>query len=133
MTQLSLLLPAEPAADARPVATGETGDATGGRIMVDELRHWGPTKLHCFRNGSCHLTTDGDPEELHRFARRLGLRREWFQPDALHPHYDLTPDRRRRALEMGAVFVPSREQAQQRLAGPRTAMAIEGGALCESG
>jgi hypothetical protein len=35
-----------------------------------------------------HLVADS-LEELHRFARRIGLKREWFQEGRL-PHYDLT-------------------------------------------
>jgi hypothetical protein len=82
-------------------------------IMVDELRMW-PTRIHCFRSGSCHLTTDGDLEELHEFAVRIGMRREWFQQHPLAPHYDLTVGRRKAALRLGAVFVPGRQQAKQR-------------------
>jgi len=82
-------------------------------IMVDELvvypNAWGP-----FRGGSCHLTTDGSMEELHAFAKRLGMRRSWFQEHPVLPHYDLVPSRRSRALVLGAVFVPAREQARRR-------------------
>ena len=77
--------------------------------MVDELRQW-PSHIRCFRAGSCHLTTDGPIEELHVFARRLGMRRAWFQDHRIAPHYDLTERRRDMALELGAVFVPIREQ-----------------------
>jgi hypothetical protein len=83
-------------------------------IMVDEIIRW-PHAKPPFRMGSCHLTTDSDDlVELHAFARALGLRREWFQPVS-SPHYDLTPARRMRALELGAVFVPAREQARARV------------------
>lgn len=81
-------------------------------VYVDEIRRW-PTRIRCFQRGSCHLTAD-TTEELHSFARRLGLRRGWFQPQS-HPHYDLTPSKRERALELGAVFVPGKEQARERL------------------
>lgn len=84
-------------------------------IMVDELLAW-PTKLRCFKGSSCHLSTDGPLEELHAFAERIGLRREWFQVHAKMPHYDLTPKRRETAIEAGAVFVPWREQARKRRA-----------------
>lgn len=83
-------------------------------IMVDEIMVW-PTTIACFRRGSCHLTTDGDVAELHAFAERIGLRRESFQPKS-HPHYDLTPARRAKAVRAGAVFVPAKEQARLRLA-----------------
>ncbi|WBY04018.1 DUF4031 domain-containing protein [Ramlibacter tataouinensis] len=42
-------------------------------------------------------------EELHHFAGRLGLKREWFQHRTLYPHYDLTASVRRKALALGAV------------------------------
>ena len=39
-------------------------------VMVDELRVW-PTKIACFKAGSCHLTTDP--------KRYKGLDREIFE------------------------------------------------------
>ncbi len=50
---------------------------------------------------SCHLIGDS-LEELHAFAQRIGMRREWFQPKS-SPHYDLTASRRQRAVECGAI------------------------------
>ena len=82
-------------------------------IMVDELRRW-PGARRPFDRGSCHLTTTGQVAELLRFASKLGLRPEWYQPRST-PHFDLTPARRRLALELGAVFVPAMEQARRRL------------------
>ncbi len=84
-------------------------------VLVDELRVW-PNARRPFHLGSCHLTTDGEIDELHRFAHALGMRRQWFQDHPLAPHYDLTPGRRERALQLGAVFVPIREQLRQRRA-----------------
>lgn len=83
-------------------------------VFVDELRHWAPTHIRCFRSGSCHLTATSS-EELHEFATRIGLRRAWFQ-DGPTPHYDLTARRRTAALREGAVFVPAKEQVRERLA-----------------
>lgn len=83
-------------------------------VRVDELRVW-PGAWGPFRRGSCHLMADTE-EELHAFAERLGLRREWYQDHPLHPHYDLVPSRRTRALELGAVFVTAMDQARVRLA-----------------
>jgi len=37
-----------------------------------------------------HLATNGPAEGLHEFARLIGLRREWYQVHARHPHYDVT-------------------------------------------
>lgn len=78
--------------------------------MVDELVTF-PTSLRVFKAGSCHLTTDGPIDALHAFARKLGMKRSWFQDHPLAPHYDLTASKRAMALELGAVFVPARHQA----------------------
>jgi hypothetical protein len=42
-------------------------------------------------------------DELHSFADKLGLRRQWFQHRTLYPHYDLTEAVRRKAIALGAV------------------------------
>ena len=42
-------------------------------------------------------------EELHAFARKIGLRREWFQNKPRLPHYDLNKSRREAAVRLGAV------------------------------
>jgi hypothetical protein len=51
----------------------------------------------------CHLLAD-DIDELHRFARMLGLHRSCYQgpPKTASPHYDLTSYERRRAIAYGA-------------------------------
>jgi hypothetical protein len=55
-----------------------------------------------------HLVSDESLEELHTFAKRLGLKLFWFQPGR-HPHYDLTTRRmNRKAVDMGAKRVDSR-------------------------
>lgn len=50
----------------------------------------------------CHLWADTS-EELHAIARRIGLKRAWFQDKPHFAHYDLTPGRRTLALRLGAV------------------------------
>jgi len=45
-------------------------------------------------------------EELHEFAKTIGMKREWFQSKKL-PHYDLTIKRRQLAVSMGAIEVDS--------------------------
>jgi len=56
-----------------------------------------------------HLMAD-EEAELHAFAKRMGLNKDWYQPHPRHPHYDLTTGRmRRKAVYMGAVVVPDRE------------------------
>lgn len=56
-----------------------------------------------------HLRAD-TREELHAFARRIGLKRAWYQDRPRLWHYDLTTARKRgRALATGAVPVSSRQ------------------------
>ncbi|HEY7662031.1 MAG TPA: DUF4031 domain-containing protein [Xanthobacteraceae bacterium] len=57
-----------------------------------------------------HLLAD-DLDELHRFARRLGIHAASYQgpPRTAVPHYDLTSYERRRALAQGALAC-SREE-----------------------
>ncbi len=61
-------------------------------IWAWQGRHW------------CHLLADGT-DELHRFARALGLSRFSYQgpPKTAAPHYDLTAYERGRALRLGAT------------------------------
>lgn len=49
----------------------------------------------------CHLVADSS-EELHEFAKKLGMKRIWFQHTASYPHYDITLEARARALKLGA-------------------------------
>lgn len=75
-------------------------------IYVDALCDYG------WRLGpSCHMTAD-TLDELHAFAKRIGLRREWFQDKRL-PHYDLTASRRAVAVNLGAVELGRREWVEK--------------------
>lgn len=66
-------------------------------IYVDALINWG------WRLGpSCHLIAD-TLEELHEFAKSIGMRRAWFQDHGRLPHYDLTAARREKAVKLGAI------------------------------
>ena len=56
---------------------------------------------------ACHLVAD-TVEELHSFAASLGLKRSWFQNKTM-PHYDLTSNKRRLAVKLGAVEVGAKE------------------------
>lgn len=72
-------------------------------VYVDPLVNWG-WRLRGRVVASCHLFTDAlDLQELHDFAARIGMRRAWYQPHRLAPHYDLTPSRRVAAIAAGAV------------------------------
>ncbi len=69
-------------------------------------------------NGGGHLQADST-EELHAFAGRVGLRREWFQSSPGRPekdHYDLTAGGRDRALALGAVAEDRRAGTERRRA-----------------
>ena len=53
----------------------------------------------------CHLFSDKDLNELHEFARQLGLKREWFQNKKKFPHYDITENKRTEAIQLGARII----------------------------
>jgi len=76
-------------------------------IMVDRPRFYTNSVLG--RQWWCHMWTDGPAEELHAFARRIGLRREWYQEHHVLSHYDLTVCMRERALKEGAVLTDLRK------------------------
>lgn len=76
----------------------------GLMIYVDQLTNYGP------RMGQwCHMATDGDLEELHALAKRIGLKRAWFQDHALMPHYDLNASKRVLAVKCGAVEMTGKD------------------------
>ncbi len=64
-----------------------------------------------------HLMADSTPE-LHAFAARLGLKREWFQPGrrAERDHYDVTESKRKQALALGAIAETMEEGSARRKA-----------------
>lgn len=68
-------------------------------IYVDKL----PAKGWDRWNGGAHMLTT-DLDELHAMARRIGLKRSWFQ-DKRFPHYDLTASKRALAVAAGAVEI----------------------------
>lgn len=58
---------------------------------------------------SCHLLAD-DIEELHLFAEKIGMKRTWFQEGkGSMPHYDLTANKRKQAIRMGATEIGRKE------------------------
>lgn len=63
----------------------------------DSFIEWRGTKW-------CHLQAD-TLDELHEFAERIGLRREWFQPGSRPElaHYDVSESVRKRAISLGAI------------------------------
>jgi hypothetical protein len=78
-------------------------------------------------SGGGHLQAD-TLEELHEFADRLGLRREWFQSKPGRPendHYDLSGRGRERALELGAIDEDRTSGARRRQAVRRARQSLE--------
>lgn len=72
-------------------------------VYVDPLM-WHGWRMYGRQIKSCHLFTDGEMEELHLFAQKIGLKRSWFhdKPGSVS-HYDLTERSRRIAVAHGAV------------------------------
>jgi hypothetical protein len=78
-------------------------------VYLDDWRQ--PARLGPVDDRWSHLVADTD-EELHEFAARLGMKREWFQHKASRPHqahYDLPERSRPQALALGAVAVSWRQ------------------------
>jgi hypothetical protein len=71
-------------------------------IYIDDLFEWGK------RGSWCHMVTDGNLEELHTFAAKIGLKRCWYQSQS-HPHYDLRPSKRDLAIKNGAETITGRQ------------------------
>lgn len=46
--------------------------------------------------------------ELHEFAKKIGLKRAWFQEKS-RAHYDVTAEKRQKAIEAGAILVSWRK------------------------
>ena len=58
---------------------------------------------------SAHLVVDdGNLDALHTFAEMMRLRRGWFQAGP-YPHYDLSPNKHRQAINLGARQITRRE------------------------
>lgn len=83
-------------------------------VYVDELIVW-PNAKGIFKKGSCHLSAD-TLDELHAFAKKLGLKRSWFQNHKLLAHYDLVPSKRDQAIKLGAIVEGAMEGARRRRA-----------------
>lgn len=71
-------------------------------LLVDDA-HW-PWRDRWW----CHLVSDTSLQELHDFARLLGVPERGFQGD----HYDIPEELRAQAIDLGAQPVSSRELVQ---------------------
>ena len=83
-------------------------------IYVDTIRRCDPTKCWPYRTAA-HLWADDD-EEIHRFAQRLGLRRQWAQQRPGFMHYDVTQTMREAAIRAGAIPQTLRQAGEFSLA-----------------
>lgn len=80
-------------------------------VYVDDMQApWRPPHMKHRLWSMSHLFAD-TVEELHVFAKKIGLRRSWFQepPKASWCHYDVTAAKRREALDNGAVPIKYRD------------------------
>jgi len=78
-------------------------------VYVDDFYTWEQSKYRGMRMS--HMFAD-TPAELHGMARKLGLKREWFQ-DKSTPHYDVSITKRKKALELGAINLPIRSKTNR--------------------
>lgn len=58
-----------------------------------------------------HMTSDASLDELHEFAEKLGLKREWFQDKDKYLHYDIVNSKFELAISLGARPVDVRTAA----------------------
>lgn len=68
-------------------------------VYVDKYPEWIAPAVSYWGGGGHLFGTD--LEELHQFARLIGIKREWYQYVGF-PHYDLTRNKRSLAIMKGA-------------------------------
>ena len=78
-------------------------------VYIDRLFKRSPKNPQARKFGYlwCHLLADSI-EELHDFAKELGLKKIYYQHKPLG-HYDLTPNKQKLALKLGAQKISTRE------------------------
>ena len=78
-------------------------------VYVDDIKGYGGDLINPeaqkYGKHWCHMWTDGDIEELHKFAKEIGLKKAWFQNKKRFPHYDLVTSKRKLAIENGATYI----------------------------
>lgn len=70
-------------------------------VYVDPIMNHGGSATFRWKQ-SCHMYAD-TLEELHAFAKRIGMKLAWFQTGGRLDHYDLTIARRAMAVKFGAI------------------------------
>ncbi len=76
-------------------------------VYVDEVQVYGS------KGEWCHMMTDGNLDELHAIAAKIGMQQRWFQNHPSHPHYDLRPSARAAAIKAGALVVSGTEMVNR--------------------
>lgn len=56
-----------------------------------------------------HLASDSSEGELHAFAKKVGLKRTWYQSKRELSHYDVLGIKKARVIAAGAELVSNRE------------------------
>lgn len=79
-------------------------------VYVDTMRPTRKTSSWPFI-ASCHMVADTQVE-LFEIAENLGLLDRWFQSHRTLPHYDLTTNKRRQAIQRGAQIKTPKELIQ---------------------
>lgn len=79
-------------------------------VYVDPLLNHGGSATFKWTH-SCHMYAD-TIDELHDMARRIGMKRAWFQNKPHLPHYDLNASRRAAAVRSGAIETTIRDLGQ---------------------
>lgn len=82
-------------------------------ILVDAVQWYDRRVTKLRYEYWCHMVSDLNVEELHEFAKTLGMRRSWFQNRERFPHYDITANKREQAIKLGAASVTGRELIQR--------------------
>ena len=99
--------------------------AGGMMIYVDEIRDYGK------KGQWAHMWTDGSEDELHEFAAYLNLKREWLHVSkgiiGRFAHYDVSPIKRKAAIQMGAVEMPLKEWIASKIVRTFSALPRAGG------
>ena len=61
---------------------------------------------------STYLISDDCPGELHIFAQKIGLKREWYKANAVIPHYHIQGSIVKKAIDNGAKKVSTVKLAE---------------------
>lgn len=101
-------------------------------ILLDSFQNGARGPIRFWHRRCGHLVSDSSLEELHEFAERLGLRREWLHLKSV-PHYDLTGKHYELALERGAILVSSREIVRRAVRLEARTVSVRAAAAADNG